>query len=251
MSAKKSGRKGYAILVGAKGKKQLLNSGAKQPWQPRPMRDIQLPLRRNLSKKVAAFKARRLKPVGRSGVVDEAQVLRGVKRLKVSAQDRAIVAGHRLAGRGKGGGKAHGTEAHDFDDRVVNKLAASVERAFKQQRGQKNFNVSVIALVRLNDGGKEVLQFSVPFVAADQYRFRDFKAAIRAKFYQEQARQLAFRGKISRGSANHIRRVMGQKELTPELWDEYQGHEGRGQVWQGGMEIATIESIEWRIDQAS
>ena len=53
----KKGKKGYAAYVSTTGKIRLLKSGYKeQPYKARRLREIELPLQRNLHKRIAAFK---------------------------------------------------------------------------------------------------------------------------------------------------------------------------------------------------
>lgn len=216
-------RKGYAVYVTSTGKKWLLKSPTDKPYQTQRKRDIELPLRKNLRKKIAEFQKRRL-----------VETRRGKSLLR-------------------GSGKASGRGRADFKESVVNKIAKSLKQTIEGQASHRTFLIEVNLLLRHSDGGKSATSFSVPIDKADHISIRlgGLKNFVSQKFYAYLARALQYMGFISAGSAAHIKRVTGKK-VTEAIWEQYHsdaGHSVPG--WSAPrFEVVTIEQIEWRILQA-
>lgn len=69
---------------------------------------------------------------------------------------------------------------------------------------------------------------------------------MRQKFYSFMARELAFAGYVSNGSANHIRRLSDNQSRERDEWKDR-----RGEPWSGrNKQQVEIIKIEWQIEQA-
>lgn len=256
----KKGRKGYPVYVTSTGKVQLLRPKVAEPFKARKLREVELPLRKNLHKKVAAFESAKLVQIGKGKVSESAKekrrlsrIIKDVNKTGLTGDDNARLIDFKLA-RGKGGGKVEtGKAGHDFSQRAVDEMADSFAKIIRNQKGQRIFNIHTMALVELPDGTREVIEFSVRIERNDQdaIRVAGVRNFINRKFYAHMAQNLAFCGVISSGSANHIRKFMNVPEVTPQVWNEYNARMGRATTWGGGgMAVARIISLEWRFEQS-
>lgn len=248
----KKGKKGYAAYVSTTGKIRLLKSGYKeQPYKARRLREIELPLQRNLHKRIAAFK---LATVGAGRIRRErsgaavAEVNRRVKRFKLTGSSAGEYGDFRLSGRGKGRVEVKLGGAHDFNHKAVKKIAAHLRTVIRSQRGQRTFNIKVIGLIELPDKSREVVTFDIGIARndSDAIRLAGVENFVRQKFYAFMARELAFRGLVTRGSANHIRRLAANEGQDRSEWVDR-----RGQLWAGrDLEVINLVQLEWKIEQA-
>lgn len=214
------GKKGYAVYVTTTGKKRLLRIPAKEPFKARKLRTIadKLPIRRNLRRKIEAFQK---------------------KRLVTTAAGKGAI-------RGRSEIKLGG--AWDFNNKAVTKLAKNLQKVVRAQRAFRVFNIHAYALIKLPGGGTESIEINVPIEKGDKdaIDLAGMENFIRQKFYAFLARQLAFHGLVSAGSANHIRSLAANQGMEKEEWVDK-----RGQPWAGAdLEIVHILSLNWEIEQA-
>ncbi len=209
------GRKGYLVYVSKAGKKSLANHS--KDYKPRKMTDISAPLWRN-------YKA--------------AQEFETAK-LEKTASGKSVV---------KGRGSVEVSGANDFSDSVVAKIAKSLKKTIEGQASHRSFLISANVLVVLPDGTNRVYSFVVPIAKADHISIKlgGLINFVRHKFYAFMAREMAFDGYVTAGSANHVRRL---KENKGKDVGEFTTRDGN--MWRGNeSEIIHIKQIEWQIEQA-
>lgn len=214
------GRRGYLIYVTKTGKKWLVKqTGNKGQFQARKLRDIAPPARRNLRRAAKEFEAARL--------------------VKIST--------HKAAVKGSGSVKVK-PGAWDFNEKVVTKIAKSLKQIIERQASKRSFLITAMVLVELPDGSTETFQVQLPIDKADHISIKlgGLINFVRQKFYAFMARELAFKGYVTSGSANHIRRLADNQDAEPgEYVDKL------GKHWHGNdMEVVKILSIDWQLEQA-
>lgn len=237
----KKGRKGYPVYVTRTGKKWLIRQKSADPFKPRKLTDLALPIRRNLQRAEKEFQRRRLEQVSKGRVV-------------------------KSTGKLKTGG------AHDFSGKVVKKLAKALKKTLDSQVSHRTFLLTANIIVRGPDGKQDFLQVAVPIDKADHQAIKlgGIENFFSQKFYAFMAQQLAYLGYITAGSANHIRQSLGQLEDEGEemdgdvqdsldngevnefVWEYYHNeHKSHNLRWSAPrFEIVTIERIEWKIEQS-
>lgn len=214
------GRRGYLLYITKTGKKWLVKqTGNKGQYVARKLRDIAPPARRNLRRAAKNFEAARL--------------------VKIST--------HRAAVKGSGSVKIK-PGAYDFNDKVVAKIAKSLKQIIERQASKRSFLITAMVLVQLPDGSTETFQVQLPIDKADHISIKlgGLINFVRQKFYAFMARELAFKGYVTSGSANHIRRLADNQDAEPgEYVDKL------GKHWHGNdMDIVKILSIDWKLEQA-
>jgi hypothetical protein len=237
----KKGRKGFPVYVTRTGKKWLIKQKHDDPYAPRKLTDLALPIRRNLQRAEKEFQRRRLVEVTRGKAV-------------------------KSRGNIKTGG------AHDFSQKVVKKLAKALHKTMVGQESHRTFLLTANLIVRGPDGKQDFVQVAVPIDRADHVAIKlaGIDNFIGQKFYAFMAQQLAYLGYITAGSANHIRQSLGQLEdeggemdgdvqdslangeVNETVWEYYHNeHKGHNLTWSAPrFEIVTIERIEWKIEQS-
>jgi hypothetical protein len=214
----KKGRKGYPVYVTKTGKKWLIKQQGAEPFKPRTISELVLPSRANLKTKVSAFQKARLVKIGRQ---------------------KTIV---KLEGSVQAGG------SWDFTNKVSDTIASSIKKALSGQRSHRVFLIKFVALVKLPNGSTESISGEVPIERPDHLAIKlaGIRNFVRQKFYSFMARELAFAGYVSNGSANHIRKLAGNKGKDRRHWKDR-----RGELWAGRQkQVVEILTIEWRIEQA-
>lgn len=212
------GRKGYPIYVTRSGKKRLIRQHGEGPYKARTISELVLPDRPNLRSATKRFQQRRLVRVGRIHTI--------VKK----------------AGSVKAGG------AHDFSERISNNIASSIRSALTATKSHRTFLIKFSALVRLPNGQTQAIAGEVPIERPDHIAIRlaGIRNFVRQKFYGFMARELAFAGYVSNGSANHIRSLEANDGEKPEDWVD-----SRGEPWSGRDKTQVeIIRIDWTIEQA-
>lgn len=208
------GRQGYPVYVTRTGKKWLVRVPGK-------------PLR--------AHKGKHIQIPGRLKAAREFQR----SELVTSKKGRALIKGS--------GNLDTGSSAYDFNAKVVNKLAKSLQNACNAQASQRRFYLTAMVTVRLPGGELEVFEISVKFERPD-HRHVDLSgvlAFINKSFYAEMASQLARAGYVTSGSANHIRHLSVNAFSERNDWLD-----NRDESWAGlDKEIVRIIGIEWKIEQ--
>lgn len=214
----KKGRKGYLLYVTKTGKKWLIKQATKkEPYKPRKLSDIEPPARKNLRRASKTFQLSR----------------------------REIISEHRAAIKGRGSVTTGGQ--FEFNDRVVNKIAKSLKKTIEGQASKRRFLINGMVLIELPDGNEQTFEFVLPIDKPDHVSIAlgGLENFVKQKFYAFMARELAFAGFVSNGSANHIRRLADNKGVDKEDWTNK-----NGQPWQGAeLEIVKIKAIDWRIEQ--
>ena len=146
----------------------------------------------------------------------------------------------------KGSGKLKSRGQFDFNDKLVDKFAKGIKKTIQGQRSHRKFLITAMVLVRRQDGTDKAYTVEVPIEKADHVAIEigGIRNFVRQKFYAFMARELAFDGFVSTGSANHIRRLKENKGKKRKDWTK------DGQVWEGhDYETVRILTIEYRIEQ--
>lgn len=210
------GRKGYAVYIDSKGRKKILS-----------------------------LRKHGLRPVFLSEV--DFNNTRGtrVARKKFIASQRKTTAKGNAVVKSKGIVKPSGP--YDFSDKVVKKIAKSLKKSFDSQMSQRRFLVNALVLIRLPDKTTRVYNIQVPIAKPDHIAIAvgGMENFVRHKFYAFLARELAFDGFVTAGSANHVRRLKANKGKSRDQWTD-----NNGERWRGNEdEVVRIERIEWKIEQ--
>lgn len=211
----KRGKRGYLVYVKKTGKKELLPA---EDLRSQKLTSIKIPLQKKFAKARKNFTLARKVKVG-SG------------RPRVVRRDKT-----------KAGG------AYDFSEKIVNKLSRSIQKALQGQASHRVFIINCNVLVRLPDGRRKVYNVEVPIERPDHITIKlgGIINFVRKKFYAFMARELAYDGYVSSGSANHIRRLGENQGSDMEDWVD-----DTGESWRGNeSEIVHIETFEWTIEQA-
>lgn len=209
------GHKGFMVYVDRRGRKKL-EPGYKQDYLAKKISDIEIPIFKTKNKARKKFlRARRV--LMKSGRF----VVKGSGHLKMKGQ-------------------------YDFNDKTVDKLAKAIKKTIVAQRSKRRFLITAMVLVRLPDGKEKAYTVEVPIDKADHISIEigGIRNFVRQKFYAFMARELAFDGYVTSGSANHIRRLKENEGLDRDDWTK------DGQVWEGhDYETVRILTIEYRIEQ--
>lgn len=207
-------RKGYVIKVGRKGGKRFVEAG--HGFRPSTYRAVKIKQTLSTSKESRDFYRARL-----------------VK----TKSGKAVV---------KGRGSVQAGGQWDFSDKVVSEIAGSIQRVLQGHKSQRVFLIEAIVSVRKEDGTLKAVEVSVPISKADHINIElgGIFNFVRLQFYAYLAKQLAFDGYVTSGSANHVRRLKENKRKKRDKWTK------KGQLWEGhDYEDVTIEAIEWQIQQ--
>lgn len=210
------GRKGYLISVSKTGKKMLLKQ-KKHGYKPTRF-PPELPLDKRFSKQRKAFT---------------------LSTRRMTARGTAIV---------RSQGKIKPKSAYEFSDKTVSKIAKDIRKAIQQQQSQRVFVVRIIALVILPDKTTRTYETQIPIQKADRIAIAlaGIKNFVSQKVYAFLARELSYDGFVSSGSANHIRKLKGNRGKARSTWKDK-----HGEAWRGREdEIVRIEQLEWIIEQA-
>lgn len=212
------GRKGYPVYVTRTGKKWLIKQRTEKPFKARTLSELVLPARSNLRNAIRGFQERRLERIGKIRTIT------------------------RRTGTVKTGGN------HDFNEHAGNAVAKSIRDALAGQASHRIFLVKFNVLVKLPDGTTEAITGEVPIERADHIAIKlaGIRNFVRQKFYSFMARELAYTGYVSNGSANHIRSLAANKGKSRDKWVDK-----RGDLWAGrNKQQVEILTIEWKIEQA-
>lgn len=213
------GRKGYLVYVTKGGKKQLVKSqGQKGIIRAVRISNADVPIRRNITKNAPK---------------------------EFQASRRVMVSKHRAVVKGEGSIGIKGV--NDFSETVVKKIARSIKKAIEGQASKRSFLISANVLVSLPDGQTRVYQVQVPIARPDHIAIKlgGIVNFVKKKFYAFMAKEMAYDGYVSSGSANHISRQNQNYGVSKGNWETKDGEAWRGQ----DSEIVHIESIEWKIEQ--
>lgn len=209
------GHKGFLVFIDRRGKKKLQEDYNKG-YLARKIGEMEIPILKTRNKARKEFlRARRV--LMKSGRF----VVKGSGHLKMKGQ-------------------------YDFNDKTVDKLAKAIKKTIVAQRSKRRFLITAMVLVRLPDGKEKAYTVEVPIDKADHISIEigGIRNFVRQKFYAFMARELAFDGYVTSGSANHIRRLKENEGLDRDDWTK------DGQVWEGhDYETVRILTIEYRIEQ--
>lgn len=215
--AASKGRKGYAIHVNRKGQKRVIKQ-YRDGFRPARITELEF---------------------------DVTKPPKGAVKKFIESQ-RKLIEHKRAVVKIKGSIKVSGT--YDFSDKVVDSIANSLQRAFGSQMSQRRFLVNANVLVKLPDGTMKVYNVLVPISKPDHIAIElgGMHNFVRLKFYAFLAKQLAFDGYVTSGSANHVRRLKENAGKDKEEWTK------GGIAWEGrhDTEQVQIKQIEWKIEQA-
>lgn len=213
------GRKGYLVHVTKTGKKRLVKQSKQAlPFLPRKITDITVPFKKQFRQAQRQF---------------------SLSRLQKTASGKTIV---------RGSGKVATAGAWDFSDKTVAKIAKSLKKTIESQRSHRSFLVQAMVRVKRADGTETVYEVNVPIDKADHVAIRlaGLENFVRQKFYAYMARELAYDGLVSSGSANHVARLKDNQGLDKADWTQ-----DDGQKWRGNeSEVVHIVEIQWQILQA-
>ena len=226
----KKGRKGFPVYITKTGKKRLIRDASQeQPYKPRRISEIDIPYRKNLSNAQKEF-------------VKERRVLSRKGKLIVKESDSVNRGSKKSVTMGRTG-------------RCVKKLTESLRKAFAGQASHRVFVLNVIVLCEKQDGFpfdngqmEKTYEFHVDIARQDHQSIEEggLKNFVTQKFYAAFARQLAFDGFVTVGSANHIRGLADNKGVDKEEWVRKDG-----QPWDGAdKDLVRIISMDWKIEQA-
>jgi hypothetical protein len=217
--AANKGRAGYMVYVTKGGKKKpVKNFRSKEPFRPT---------------KVTNFKFKKSK------------VFRTPQKNFEQAQLELTRAGDAV---NRGSGKVNISGVYDFSDSVVRKIARGIQTVINRQQSRRSFLLDCNVLVELPDGTTQVIHVRVPIAKQERVEIQlaGLFNFVKRKFYAYMARELAYVGFVSSGSANHVRRLAVNKGKSKARWEQ-----GDGQRWRGNeSQIVKIRRIEWRMYQA-
>lgn len=207
-------RKGWIIKVGKKGGKRLVDAG--HGLRPSNYRSVKIKQTQSTSRESKEFyRARLVKTKSGKSVV-------------------------------KGRGSVSSGGQWDFSDKVVSEIAGSIQRVLQGHKSHRVFLIEAIVAVEKANGDLKPVEVTVPISKADHIAI-DIGGIfnfVRMQFYAYLAKQLAFDGYVTSGSANHVRRLKENKRKKRDKWTK------QGQLWEGhDYEDVTIKSIEWQILQ--
>lgn len=209
------GRKGYTVFVDKHGKKSIIQN-KKTGFKSSTISDIELPVTKKTRKAAKEFLT---------------------SRRKLMESGRSVI---------KESGTVKPKGPYDFSDKVAGKIAKGLSKTFKGQLSQRRFLVSANILIRREDGSHKVYTVQVPIAKPDHLAIREagIMNFVKRKFYAHLARELAFDGYVTSGSANHVRRLAENEGKDRDEWTQ------DGDLWQGhDYETVKIEQIEWKIEQ--
>lgn len=217
------GRKGYLLYITKTGKKwlvrQVTSSRNASQYKPRKLTSLSPRESHTLRNKIKDFTRARL--------------------VKVSSGKAAV----------KGRGSVSGSMGqYDFSDKVVAKIAKALKKTIESQRSQRVFIIKAMVLIKLPDGTEETVEVEVPIEKNDAIAIKlaGLVNFVRQKFYGFMARELAFLGYVTTGSANHTRRLADNDGLDKEDWTD-----SRGENWVGAdKDVVRILRIDWIIQQS-
>lgn len=220
----RKGRKGYLVYVTTQGHKQLVyvrtREGERRVPAPRKISAVEIPFTRRLAKASKTFE-----------------------------QSRTVFTAGKPQTLQKGGARAETRAGLRFNkgSRTVNKLSRDLGRVFKRHAGHRVYNIRIEAGIRLPDGRLHRIEFETGIAKADRIAVAKggLDNFVTRKVYAAMARQLAFLGYVTAGSANHVRRLAENEGSEQSEWTQH------GEDWGGqDLEIVWLESIHWEIDQA-
>lgn len=216
------GRKGYLVYVTKSGKKWWLREkGNAESVKPRTLRNLQVPFTKRLHKAEKEFSRARLKKVGKGTLP-------------------------RLTG------KQSGKVTFGRNAKAVKVLTDGLVKVLRGQKSKRSFLLSAAMTVKPIGGETFVVNVSVPIDRSDHQAIDRGGVAnfVRQKFYAALAHELAFAGLVLAGSANHIRKLAINEDVDPDD-PESVYLTSNGAEWTGnGLDICTIENMDWKIEQA-
>lgn len=210
------GRKGYLVWVSGTGKKYLIPP---KSFTAKKITEINIPIQKRLRKATKKFTATTLEQTGKTR--------------------RAVV---------KGSGRVTPTgRVNDFDEKVVSTIARSIQRTINAQQSRRVFLIETNVLVELPDKTTRAYFIQIPIAKQDRdsIQLGGIENFVRQKFYAFLAKQLEFDGFVTRGSANHVRKLAENKGVPKSQWTK------KGIAWNGRHDSVTVKilQIEWRILQ--
>ncbi len=213
--AANKGRKGYMVYVDKRGKKKIIPD-SKTGFKSNKLAEVNIPLKKNLKRVTRDF---------------------------VETRRKLISTGKRIV---KTSGSVKPKGAFDFSDKVVSKISASLKKAFDSQVSQRRFLMNALVTVKRPNGTTKTYSVQVPVAKPDHLAIKvgGMDNFIRQKFYAFLAKELAFDGFVTSGSANHVRRLAENEGQDRGEWTK------DGEVWEGhDYDTVKIIEIEWKVEQ--
>lgn len=249
------GRKGYAISVNTRGKKKLLKD-YKKGFKPVKLIDLNIPLTQdNVAKVTKFYRGKRRVALGQptlpKQLIKPLSKRQREKLLKQESKKFQKNVARNVEDFGaitKESGIIHPPRVNDFGDKVVGEISKSLKKAFDSSVGQREYIVTVLFLIRVPGERQDkvyevVLQIGRPdHLEIEQGGIANF---VYKKIYSLLAKQLAFDGYVTTGSANHVRHLK-------ENEDREQGEWTKDHIaWESRHDTTTvhIQQIEWKIEQ--
>lgn len=212
----------YVRITKEHGRVYRINSAGGRPPAPRRRLDIDLPEGR-YSRLVLAARKRELR------------------------RDRG---GHVLTwGKGEVGGKGQKKglgPGSDYQKKLVRSLATAFRK--KGASGRK-FQVNVSVVVKDSEGKRKTVELSIPISRADHVKVgvNGLKGWVNQKTLAALGQALLYHGKVTRGSANHIREANENREnFDGEYLDKH------GNVVDfDDLDVVDVEGVQWQIDESN
>ncbi len=241
------GRRGYLLYVTASGKKQLVKQPGKYPYKSHVYGELSVANNFRYRKKASYFYEKRV------AVYKGRRVLRSIRKVKPGKLAEAYSEQEGDEVEDGYGNDLKANRGSEFDDKVVKTITRSLQRAMSNQVRETNLLISLLVLIRFTDNTKQVMRFEIPVDKRTRLSilYGGTEEYIRMAFYAHFARELAYMGYITSGSANHIRKSVGVKQITEASYNRYHAKKGDGVEWQAPrFEVVSIEQYEWKIEEA-
>lgn len=206
------GRKGYIVQITKSGKKKLLKD-VKAGFKPQTKTKYVLPYTRSTKNQVTKFQ---------KGLIGKKPVIRGQGKITLGG-------------------------SYEFSERLVAKFARSVTKIINNQRAFRNFILKGMCLIKLPDGTTKVKEVMINLQKQSVVKIpsEHLQNFLRKAFYAVLARQLAFDGYVTNGSANHVRRLPENEGKERDEWTK------GGQAWESRHDTTqvTLSVIDWQLIQ--
>lgn len=205
------GKKGYLFYITKTGKKRVIREKGEKVLKPKQISQIKIPLYKNLRNPVKKFQHAR----------------------------REVIRHKKIIIKGKGGVLEEET--------FFNDATASIYKALSAQKSHRHFLITFMILVELPDGTRRTYTGQVSIGRRDHLSIEKagIRNFVRMKFWAHIARELAFDGLVTKGSANHIRKKARNIGKSRDQWTD-----AMGGIWEGwDYKTVKVLVIEWKIEQ--
>lgn len=205
------GRKGYLVLVGKRGKKTVLKD-AKKGFIPQQKTKLTAPFTK--------------------------QTAQPIKDLIAENTTKQVL--------GRGQVKSTG-RVNDFSDKTVDKLSKGVTKTINAQTGFRDFTLRAMVLVKVPGMGNKVYTVETRIQKPQGVRIppSHMVGLFRKEFWALLAKQLAFDGYVTNGSANHVRLLPENRGKDQDEWTK------DGIAWESRHDTqqVSLKQIDWEMIQ--